>query len=243
MERIVIFAATSAIARAVAEEYLARGEALLLAGRSAEGLRVLARDLEVLGGKPVPWIAWDVLDFENHTARFRELTGSHAVKGLFMAAGIQIPQGECDRDPSKTALTFHTNLTGPAAIIGLFAAHFRQKGAGFISCLSSVAGDRGRGSITAYAASKAGLSAYLEGLANRLKNTGVLVQTVKPGYVRTPMTEGLRSPLVASPAFVARDIVNAVARRRESIYTPFYWKYIMRAVRAVPEPLFRKLGL
>ncbi len=244
MERIVIFGATSGIARAVAEEFLAQGDELLLVGRSADALKILARDLEVLGGgKPVPWFIWDVLDFEGHAFRFRELISTHDVKGLFMAAGVLIPQKDCDADPAKTTLTFNSNLTGPAAVMGLFAEYFKEKRSGFISCLSSVAGDRGRGSITAYAASKAGLSAYLEGLANRIQHDGVLIQTVKPGYVRTAMTEGLQSMLIASPAKVARDIVKAIRCRREMIYTPFYWRYIMGVIRLIPESIFRKLGL
>lgn len=243
MERIVIFSATSGIARAVAEEFQIRGEALLLVGRTGEELQTLSKDLEVLGGKPVPWFIWDVLDFTGHVRHFEELRQTWDVKGLFMAAGILIPQEDCDKDPAKTELTFSTNVTGVAAVIGLFAAHFREKGAGFISCVSSVAGDRGRASITSYAASKAGLSAYLEGLSNRLRNTGVFIQTVKPGYVRTPMTEGLQSPLIASPSKVARDIVKAIRCRRRVLYTPFYWRYIMLIIRAIPAPLFRKLGL
>ncbi len=243
MEKIVIFSATSGIARAVAEKFQERGEELLLVGRSAGDLQTLARDLEILGGRPVPWFIWNVLDSAGHARRFEELRSTYDVKGLFMAAGVLIPQRECERDPAKTALTFNTNLTGVAEVIEHFAAHFKEKNAGFISCLSSVAGDRGRAGLAAYAASKAGLSAYLEGLSNRLRDTGVFVQTVKPGYVRTPMTEGIRSPLMASPSTVARDIVKAIRCRRRLIYTPFYWRYIMLIIRAMPAPLYRRLGL
>jgi decaprenylphospho-beta-D-erythro-pentofuranosid-2-ulose 2-reductase len=241
--RIVIFSATSGIARAVAEEFLAQGEELVLTGRSKESLDAVARDLQVLSGKAIPCFVWDVLGFAEHERLFRELIAVHDISGLFMAAGIQIPQKECDAEPAKTLLTFNTNLNGPVAVMTLFAQHFKQTNSGFISCVSSVAGDRGRGSITAYASSKAGLSAHLQGLANRLKNTGVLIQCVKPGYVRTPMTAGLRSLLIVSPRWAARDIVNAIRKKREVVYTPFFWKYIMLVIRAIPEPLFRKLGL
>ena len=239
----MVFAATSGIGRAVAEALLAGGEDLLVTGRSAGDVEALARHLEVTSGRPVPWLAWDVTDFPGHANRFKDLVAGHPVKGLFMAAGVLIPQEECDADPDKTRLTFDANLTGPAAVMGLFAAHFREKGSGFISCVSSVAGDRGRAKITAYAASKAGLSAWLEGLGNRLRGSSVLVQTVKPGYVRTRMTEGVRSPLMASPQKAARDIVRAIGSRRRVVYTPGYWKYIMLIIKAIPAPLFRRLGL
>jgi short-subunit dehydrogenase len=160
-----------------------------------------------------------------------------------MAAGVLFPQDECDRDPEKTRLTFETNLTGPAVILDLFAGHFKREGAGFISCVSSVAGERGRGKVLAYAASKAGLTAYLAGLRHRLAGTGVFVQTVKPGFVRTRMTAGVRSALMAEPERTARDIVTALRDRREILYTPWIWKWIMLIIRSIPAPIFRRLKL
>jgi decaprenylphospho-beta-D-erythro-pentofuranosid-2-ulose 2-reductase len=104
-----------------------------------------------------------------------------------------------------------------------------------------VAGDRGRGKVLAYAASKAGLTAYLAGLRHRLAGTGVLVQTIKPGFVRTRMTLGLKSGLTAEPERVARDIAVALRLRREVIYTPWFWKWIMLIIKAIPSPIFRRL--
>jgi short-subunit dehydrogenase len=243
MERIAVFGATSGIAREVARKFLADGEDLVLIGRSREALADMARELAKVAGREVPYLVWDVLDFAAHAARFEELKAEHAIKGVFFAAGVQIPQEECDRDPEKTRLTLDTNLTGPAIIIGLFAAWFRSRGTGFISCVSSVAGDRGRGKVLAYAASKAGLTAYLAGLRHRLANTGILVQTVKPGFVKTRMIGDLRSRLIASPERVAADIVSAIRLRREVIYTPFFWRYIMAVIKAIPAPVFRRMKL
>lgn len=238
---VAVFGATSGIARCVIEALLKRGEAVVLIGRSLPALEALAADLEVAAGRRPPVFAWDALDFAGHGARFAALRGAHALKGLVMAAGVLFPQAECEADPAKALLTYQSNLVGPALVMDLFAAHFRERAGGFICGISSVAGDRGRGKVLAYAASKAGLSAYLDGLRHRLAGTGVLVQTVKPGFVRTRMTAGQASPLVAAPERVGADIVAALDRRQATVYTPWFWRHIMGIIRLIPEPLFRRL--
>ena len=99
----------------------------------------------------------------------RTLAAAHGAhrgpQGPVLRGGRAVPQDECDVDPEKTRLTIDTNLTGPAIVLDLFAGHFRRQGRGWISCVSSVAGDRGRGKVLAYGAAKAGLSAYLDGSA------------------------------------------------------------------------------
>jgi short-subunit dehydrogenase len=222
------------------------GHDLILIGRSQTDLVDLARELEKACGRAAPCVVWDVLDFAGHAEHFRNLVSAHALKGIFFAAGIQIPQEECDREPAKTRLTFDTNLTGPAVILGLFAEHFKTQSAqgstpAFISCVSSVAGDRGRGKVLAYAASKAGLTAYLAGLRHRLSGTGILVQTLKPGFVKTRMVGDMQSPLMATPERVALEITAALRNRREVVYTPFFWRYIMAIIKAMPNPIFKRL--
>ena len=111
--------------------------------------------------------------------------------------------------------------------------------------ISSVAGDRGRASNYIYGSAKAGFSAFLSGLRNRLAASGVHVVTVKPGYVRTRMTAGmdLPAPLTAKPAEVADAVVQAVRRRHDVVYVRSIWRWIMLAVRAIPERAFKRLDL
>jgi short-subunit dehydrogenase len=238
--RVAVFGATSGIARAVAANLKAAGESLILIGRDAGALRDLAREL---GDEGIPQVTWDVLDFASHAARFEALAAAHRLSGVFFAVGVLFPQDECERDPAKARLTFDANLTGPALILDRFAAHFKAQGSGWISCVSSVAGDRGRGKVLAYGAAKAGLSAYLAGLRHRLAGTGVFVQTIKPGFVRTRMTAGVKNRLMAEPDAVARDIAKALAARRETLYTPGIWKWIMLIIRWMPAPIFRRMKL
>ena len=126
------------------------------------------------------------------------------------------------------------------------ADFLQTRGSGWIAVVSSVAGDRGRQSNYLYGRCKAGVSAFLEGLRNRLFHYGVHVLTVKPGFVASPMTDGLvdpNSPLVADPKIVARSIENAIVRQRNTIYTPWFWWPILKIVRAVPEAIFKRLKL
>ena len=111
--------------------------------------------------------------------------------------------------------------------------------------ISSVAGDRGRGSNYIYGSAKAGFTAYLAGLRNRLAGEGVHVLTVKPGFVATAMTEGLDlpAPLTAQPEELGAAVLRAVAKKRNVIYTRPVWRLIMGVIRAIPEPIFKKLSL
>lgn len=241
---ILIFSSTSGIAGKVAEELLARGKEVILCGRSGEALERQAADLGVRFSRAVPCFQWDLLDHAAHVGRMQDLVSRWRIAGIVMAGGVMFSQEECEKDPRKLQLTLDTNFTGVALVLNCFAAHFQASKTGFISCISSVAGDRGRGSNFAYGASKAGLTAYLQGLRNRLHGSGILVQTVKPGQVRTAMTAGMKpSLLMAKPEKVAKDIVDAIEARKDQIYTPFYWKYIMCVIKSIPEGLFKRLKL
>jgi short-subunit dehydrogenase len=264
---IAVFGATSGIARAVAELWMARGEDLVLIGRSRADLEAVARDLEVAFGRRPPVFVWDAADSGNHRARFEALAEAHPLKGLLMAAGVLHGVESCEADEARMEETFRVNLAGPAVVAGLFAHHLaaslarhpepgparpsagEARGPGsrggmpFVSVITSVAGDRGRASNYPYGASKAGLSAYLEGLRQRLRGSGVLIQDVKPGPIRTRMTAGMRGPAMASPETAARDIVRAIDRGRDVVYTPGYWRIIMAVIRAIPAPVFKRMKL
>ena len=242
-ESIVLFGATSGIARAVSRDLLARGAALILVGRDEVALRAEAADLLVRFGRPCTVFVWDLLDRDRHAERFEALAALGPIGGVFFAAGV-MPSGRTGgTDPIRTRLTLDINLTETIVVLNLFADYFLARRAGFLSVLSSVAGDRGRVGNYTYGASKAGLSTYLEGLRAALHGSGVLVQTVKPGPTRTPMTreyEGL-ALLLSSPETVARTIVRGVERGRTTVYAPGYWRLIMAIIRQLPEFLARKV--
>ncbi|MEL6207069.1 MAG: SDR family NAD(P)-dependent oxidoreductase, partial [Pseudomonadota bacterium] len=159
-------------------------------------------------------------------------------------SGSMPPQTEIDADPDMIAGVVADSFTGPAHLLGLVALQIEAAGAGAIVGVASVAGDRGRVGNYAYGAAKAGFATYLSGLRNRLGRSGGHVVTVKPGFVDTAMTWGLPGMfLVAPPQAVATSILKAVEKKRNVIYTPFFWRYIMMIIRSVPEPIFKKLSI
>jgi hypothetical protein len=164
---------------------------------------------------------------------------------VVLMAGILGDQQEAMSHPEIADRMIRTNFVAPARLLLAFGSAMKTRGHGTIVGVSSVAGDRGRGSNFIYGSAKAGLTAFLSGLRNALFRSGVHVITVKPGFVRTRMTDGMRLPaaLTAEPEEVARAIVRAQAKRRDSIYVRVIWGPIMAIIRGLPEPIFKRLSL
>ncbi|MFP8872964.1 MAG: SDR family NAD(P)-dependent oxidoreductase, partial [Myxococcota bacterium] len=137
-----------------------------------------------------------------------------------------------------------TNYLASVSVLEACAAEFESRGRGWICAVSSVAGDRGRPSNYLYGSSKAGLSAYLQGLRARLARANVGVLDVKPGFVDTSLTWGRAGLfLVASPDRVARDAWRGIRRNRAVVYTPWFWRPIMMVIRAIPDAVFKRMRL
>ena len=154
-------------------------------------------------------------------------------------------QSMAQRDARAARDIIATNFVGPALLLGALAERFEARGTGTLVGVGSVAGDRGRGSNYVYGSAKAGFAAFLSGLRNRLAGKGVHVVTVKPGYVRTRMTDGMDLPdlLTAEADEVADAIVEAVRRRRDVVYVRRRWRFLMWLVRLIPERFFKRLSL
>jgi short-subunit dehydrogenase len=124
------------------------------------------------------------------------------------------------------------------------ANYFESKKKGLIVGISSVAGDRAKQSNYVYGASKGALSLYLQGLRNRLFPAGVRVLTVKPGFVDTGMTYGMPGlPGLVSPETAARAIFKAIEGRKDIVYVPGFWRWIMLVLKLIPERIFKRLKL
>jgi short-subunit dehydrogenase len=117
------------------------------------------------------------------------------------------------------------------------------RGGGTLCVFSSVAGERGRKPVIIYGAAKAGLTRYLEGLDHKFRAQGLRVVCVKPGFVKTSMTDGLPAPPFAGePEGVARDVLRALDRGRPEVYTPAPWRWVMLVVRNLPRAVMRRVG-
>jgi short-subunit dehydrogenase len=247
-ENVLVLGATSGIARALCHVLARRGCGLALAARNREELEKTAADLRVRYQGKVFAEPFEALAFDSHPAFFqrcRKRFGG-ALDGVILCHGYLPDQGESQTDFAEARRTIDINFTSAVSLLHLAAAALEQRPGSYIAAISSVAGDRGRQSNYTYGAAKAGLSAFLQGLRNRLYRAGVHVLTIKPGFVDTPMIQGRvnpRSRLVATPERVAQAIHRAILRRKNVIYTPWFWKYIMSIIGRIPEGLFKKLKL
>jgi len=245
-EAVLILGASSGIGRAVAERWARGGYNLVLAGRDQDDLNRTAADLRTrYGVQAVPEL-YDALPIDPRAAIFHKSTShfSGGLSGIIHCSGTMSEQSAAEQDFELARQMIDVNFTSAVAVLNAAGKYFAERKTGFICSISSVAGDRGRQSNFIYGASKAALSTYLAGLRNRLSPCGVSVITVKPGFVDTGMTYGLPGMfLVASPTKVADDIWRAVQRRRDTIYTPWFWRWIMLIIRSIPERIFKRMKM
>ena len=242
-ETALVVGATSDIGRVVARRLAEGGWALQLAARDPVRLEREVRDLRVRTGAAVTPLHCDVLRDGGDASPIDALDPLPDVAVCLI--GSLGDQKECQRDGAAAERVMRTNYVGPALLMGALAERFERRGSGVLVGVSSVAGDRGRASNYVYGSAKAGFTAFLSGLRNRLAGSGVRVVTVKPGFVRTRMTEGMALPsrLTAEPEEAAAAVIDAIRRRRDVVYVRPVWRLVMFAVRALPERLFKRMAL
>ena len=243
MATVLILGGTSTIARAIAAELAARGFDLALAGRDAAELAAVAADLRLRHGITTSVHLIDTLAVESHAAALAPCL-TPDLRGVVLAFGYLGDQRRAETDAVEVRRILDTNLTGCITALNAVAAHLAETGGGFVCALSSVAGDRGRRSNYVYGAAKGGLAIFLQGLRNRLYRSGVVVITLKPGFVDTPMTAGVpKNPLFATAPRVGLAGFRAIERGRDVVYIPWFWRLIMAAVKSLPESIFKRLRL
>ncbi len=243
--RVLVLGATSGIAEATARIWAREGANIFLVARNADRINAVAADLRVRGAAYVETAVADLDDIDGHTALLgRAITALGGLDVAYLAVGILGEQPRAEQDTTHALHILHTNLTAPVSLLTWLSNYCVNQGFGTLAVLSSVAGERGRKSNYVYGASKAGLTAFLGGLRNRVDREGVHVLTIKPGPVRTSMTTGMKgSEKFADPDKVAREIARAIDKKQDVLYTPFQWRPIMAVIRAIPERIFKKLNL
>ena len=240
----IILGATSTIARVFARSVAERGDSVILAGRDMDELERSAADCQSRGAPEARAVAFDARDIASFDAA---ISLAEAAEGTISAAvfvGSMPPQEDMDADVSLIEGVVADSFTGPAAFLTRLAPLLEARGSGTVVGVGSVAGDRGRLGNYIYGASKAGFHTYLSGLRNRLGRSGVHVVTVKPGTVDTAMTWGMDAlPFLAPPEKVAGDILRAVDKKKNTLYTPFIWWPVMTVIKSIPEGIFKKLKI
>jgi len=244
--RAVILGAGKGLGRAVARLLVERGAELHLLGRDVEDLERSARDLEQRGGgkRPVLTTYCDLAepaDFEAALA-----AADHALGGfdtVIVTAALFGTQAQLEEDTAFAQRLLTVNFANTVTFCEYARKRMLARGGGTLCVVSSVAGDRGRKPVVLYGASKAGLSAYLEGLDHKFRDQGLRTLCVKPGFMKTGMTQGLKPPPFAgTPEQVARDLVRAIDRGTPVIYAPRMWALVMLVIRWLPRFVMRRIG-
>jgi short-subunit dehydrogenase len=242
-KKILVLGATSGIAEATCRIWAAQGAQLFLVARNPEKLAAVAADLKTRGAAYVGTAVADLDDTDKHA----ELL-SHAINSLtgmdiaYLAYGILGDQPRAEQDFEHAAQILHTNFVAPVSLLTWLANFCVQRHAGVLAVLSSVAGERGRKSNYLYGSSKAGLTAFLAGLRNRVDREGVTVLTIKPGPVNTAMTAHMNIRK-ADVNKVAATIVKAIDAKKDNLYVPGIFQPIMFIIRNIPDRIFKKLNL
>ncbi|MFN3302738.1 MAG: SDR family oxidoreductase [Roseateles sp.] len=244
--RVLLIGATSAIAHEVARAYAGRGARLVLVGRRADALQANAADLRVRGAADVATAVLDANALDAHAEVLAQAWQRFGGLDVALVAHGTLPdQALAQTSVAETVSCLQTNAVSVIALLTDLANRFEAQGSGVIGVISSPAGDRGRASNYVYGAAKAAVTNFASGLRHRLFARGVRVVTVLPGFVDTPMTASLPKggPLWAKPERVAADIVAALERRNGTLYTPWFWRWIMAIVTHLPPALFLRSKL
>lgn len=240
---VLILGGRSDIGIAVAHRFAAAGHPIQLAARGADGLAAEQADIALRHGVAVSLHEFDALAVERNPAFIDALPDLPGI--VVCAVGLLGEQSESEADMSAAQRVLRANFEGPALILAELANRFAARGSGVIVGISSVAGERGRATNYVYGAAKAGFTAFLSGLRNRLAGQGVHVLTVLPGFVATRMTEGMDLPgrLTAQPDEVAQALLHAVERSHNVAYVKPIWALVMAVIRAIPEPIFKRMRI
>ena len=239
----LIVGAKSDIARAITARFAKEGWNFYLAGRGEEELKKECVDTEIrFKVKAVPCVL-DVLEFEKLDGFYAALNPKPEL--VICVAGYMPKQEESEKDTSLAAKVIGANFTGCALLLDIAANEMEAAKRGSVIGISSVAGERGRATNYIYGSAKAGFTAFLSGLRNRLAFSGVHVMTVKPGFVFTKMTEGLplNPKLTATPEKVAEDVYRGWTKNKNVVWTKGMWRMIMWIIRNIPEWKFKKMKL
>ena len=245
--RGILIGASDGMGAALARKLAKEGYTLALLARRKDKLKSLSDEINAIAGETCALMyVHDAAKYDEVPELLRRIVAD--IGGLDLVvflAGVNYPPGINNYNFDGDREMIEVNLIGAIAWLNPIAEMFQSAKAGQIVGVSSVAGDRGRVRNPGYNTSKAGLTTYLEALRNRLTRYGVNVLTVKPGFVKTEMLKVVQggTPFAIEPEKAAEDIYRAMLKRRQTIYTPFIWRYIMLVIQHVPSVIFRRLSI
>jgi decaprenylphospho-beta-D-erythro-pentofuranosid-2-ulose 2-reductase len=246
MQSVLVLGGTSDIALATVRKVVDRRSArVVLAARKPEACETAAATLRAAGASEVHAVAFDATDFASHEGFVRATFDRFGDFDLVLVAfGVLGDQARAEHDPAVAVAIVQTNFTGAVSVTVPLVTCLRAQGHGTLVLLSSVAGERVRRSNFVYGSTKAGIDGYYQGVAASLASSGVHVMIVRPGFVHTKMTDGLKAaPLSVTADAVADAVVGGIARGRDVVWVPPAMRYVMAVLRHLPTAVFRRLPL
>jgi decaprenylphospho-beta-D-erythro-pentofuranosid-2-ulose 2-reductase len=241
---LLVLGGTSEIGLAIARHWAARRPLrIVLAGRDPAATDLAGHELRRLGST-VRSVPFDASDSDSHPQVVQEAFADGDIDVAVVAFGVLGDQERAWQDHQAAVEIAQVDYTAAVSCGVLLAEAMRQQGHGLVIALSSVAGERVRRSNFAYGAAKAGMDAFYLGLGEALRGTGVRVLVVRPGFVHTRMSRGLRpAPLSVTADEVGRQVGEAVVGGRELVRVPAALGPVMFVLRHLPRPVFRRLPL
>jgi decaprenylphospho-beta-D-erythro-pentofuranosid-2-ulose 2-reductase len=244
--KAIVFGGTTGIGRAIARRLVERGDSVFLMGMDEAELTKSAADLRERH-RARPDVGYAVCNLEQPDGFSAALDAGDRALAQFdtvvVTAAMFATQEALEADVELTRRLVTVNYANTLVFCEHVKKRLLARGGGRLTVFSSVAGDRGRKPVAIYGSSKAGLSVYLEALDHKYHASGLNVLCVKPGFVKTGMTAGLKPPPFAGePDRVARDVIRAMDRRKPVVYTPGIWALVMLVIRFLPRFVMRKIG-
>jgi len=242
--KVVFLGATRGMGRALARLMAQRGDRLFLLGRDPEELARSTQDLEVIsGGGRVDAALCDLLQPATFSAALDQATQAlNGFDAVVVTAGLFATQEQLEADAALCGDLLTANFTNTIQFCEEARRRLLAAGGGTLCVFSSVAGERGRKPVILYGATKAGLSHYLEGVDHKFRAQGLRTICVKPGFVKTGMTAGLKPPPFAGESdAVARVVLKAIDRGSPVVYAPGIWRWVMLAIRTLPRAAMRRI--
>lgn len=230
-----------ATVKALAED---RCRTAILAGRDLDRLAPVAEDLRASGLTDVSTVTFDAADPASHEAVIDQVFADHPDLDLVLLAfGVLGDQGDFEDDPAAAARAAVTNYAGAVSSGLAVAAQLKKQGHGTLAVITSVAGERARPDNFVYGSTKAGLDVFAQGLGDRLAGTGASVMVVRPGFVRTSMTDHMEDgPMATTAEAVAADIVSGLRRGAHTVWSPAKLRYVFTVLRHLPRPVWRRVA-
>lgn len=239
VQSVLVLGGTSEIAQAIVRALAARKRlrTIVLGCRNTAAVATFAASVSAIA------TPFDADDIASHVGFVEQVVAEHGdIDVVVLAFGVLGDQATFDADSAAAAAVAHTNFTGAVSISMAVAAQLRKQGHGTLVILSSVAGERVRAANFVYGATKAGLDGFAQGLGDSLRGSGARVLTVRPGFVRTKMTAGLKeAPFTTGPDAVANAVLKGLATGAYTVWSPPILRFVFAGLRHLPRPVWRRM--